>query len=129
MSDDVTPAVAYDLDHRTCLGLLATQRIGRLVIAGDQPAVIPVHFTVTEGSLVVVAATAEDLIVDVDEFVLFEADGVDEQQQAGWSVLMRGRIERRAERGTPVSVAIVELSGRWVRGEHTSPPLDGRAYL
>jgi nitroimidazol reductase NimA-like FMN-containing flavoprotein (pyridoxamine 5'-phosphate oxidase superfamily) len=130
MDDDVTPAVAYDLDDRTCLGLLATQRIGRLVVGdGDRPAVIPVHFSVTEGSLVVLPATGEDLTASIDQFVLFEVDGVDEHRQAGWSVVIRGRVETVSERETYVSVAIVELSGRWVQGEHGAPPVDGRAYL
>ena len=47
MDEEMTPSAAYELDHRTCLSLLATQRIGRLVFDDEPPAVLLVRFGVT----------------------------------------------------------------------------------
>jgi nitroimidazol reductase NimA-like FMN-containing flavoprotein (pyridoxamine 5'-phosphate oxidase superfamily) len=130
MDEDVTPAEAYDLDHRTCLSLLATQRVGRLVFAGEPPTVLIVHFSVTGERLVLTAS--EHLADRADRLVVVEVDGVDARQRAGWSVMVRGKLEVMSEpepdRGE-TCVALVDLTGRWVRGANRTPPLDQRGYL
>jgi nitroimidazol reductase NimA-like FMN-containing flavoprotein (pyridoxamine 5'-phosphate oxidase superfamily) len=130
MDDDVTPAQAYELDHRTCLSLLATQRIGRLVLDDEPPVVLPVRFSVTDERLVLTAG--EELVNWADRLVLFEVDGLDEHQRAGWSVIVHGRLEAVTEADDGERsrcVAIVDLTGRWVRGAIRTPPLDERGYL
>ena len=42
------PAEMFQLDRATCLTLLRTQHVGRLVIGGDEPAVVPVNFTAVD---------------------------------------------------------------------------------
>jgi nitroimidazol reductase NimA-like FMN-containing flavoprotein (pyridoxamine 5'-phosphate oxidase superfamily) len=133
MDEEVTPSQAYELDHRTCLSLLATQRIGRLVFDDEPPAVLVVHFGMA-GERLVLTGGEEQLVNRADRTVVIEVDDVDEHQRTGWSVIVRGRLEVVAEMEPDhgqqrTSVAIVDLTGRWVRGARRIPPLDQRGYL
>jgi hypothetical protein len=133
MDEEVTPSAAYELDHRTCLSLLATQRVGRLVFDDEPLAVVLVRFGVA-GERLVLTGDEEQLASRGDRHVIVEIDGVDEHQRAGWSVIVRGRLEVAAEpepgrekQGT--CIAILDLTGRWVRGASHTPSLDQRGYL
>jgi nitroimidazol reductase NimA-like FMN-containing flavoprotein (pyridoxamine 5'-phosphate oxidase superfamily) len=133
MEEKVTSAQAYELDHRTCLSLLTTRRVGRLVFAGEPPVVLVVRFGVS-GERLVLDDFEEHLADCADRLVLVEVDGVDEHQHAGWSVMVHGKLEVVTElkpvRGERrLYVAIVDLTGRWVRGASDTPPLDQRSYL
>jgi len=123
MTDDLTPAASFDLDQQTCLGLLATQRMGRLVVGGNSPTVLLAEFTVVDGAALLIGAVDVDLTDS--QWVVFEVEGIDEHQHLGWSVILRGPLEGTGER----RMTIVELTGRWVRSARRTPPLDGRAYL
>jgi uncharacterized protein len=133
MDEDVTPSAVYELDHRTCLSLLATQRVGRLVFDDNPPAVVLVRFGVA-GERLVLTSGEEELASRADRLVLVEVDGVDEHQRTGWSVLVRGRLEIVAEPDPDqgeqrTCIAIVGLTGRWVQGASRTPPVDQRGYL
>jgi len=133
MDEEMTPSAAYELDHRTCLSLLATQRVGRLVFDDEPPAVLLVRFGVT-GERLVLTGGEEHLVDRRDRPVLMEVDGVDEHQRAGWSVIVRGRLEVVAELESDreeqtTCIAIVDMTGRWVRSARRMPPLDQRGYL
>jgi hypothetical protein len=133
MDEDVTPSQSYELNHRTCLGLLATQHIGRVVFDDEPPVVVLVRFGLADERLVLTDGE-EQLASFVDRPVIVEVDGVDEHERMGWSVIVRGRLEVVAElepdRGDQrTCIAIVDLTGRWVRGARRTPPLDQRGYL
>jgi hypothetical protein len=50
MSGDVAcPAELFQLDRATCLTLLTTQQIGRLVVDGAERAVVPVNYLLVDG--------------------------------------------------------------------------------
>jgi nitroimidazol reductase NimA-like FMN-containing flavoprotein (pyridoxamine 5'-phosphate oxidase superfamily) len=142
------PAQAYDLDRSTCLALVGSRRVGRLVLGGDEPVVVPVNFTVHEEGLVLRTAHDARAVQRVGTTVVFEVDDVDETHHTGWSVVIRGHLDdatvavaidedlnERLEPWAPgdkdrwLLVRIAEVSGRWVRGRDDRPPLDGRAYL
>jgi nitroimidazol reductase NimA-like FMN-containing flavoprotein (pyridoxamine 5'-phosphate oxidase superfamily) len=142
------PAQAYDLDRSTCLALVGSRRIGRLVLGGDEPVVVPVNFAVRDEALIVRTEHDARAAHGVGSAVVFEVDDVDETRHAGWSVVIRGELddvtgtlsidEELSERLEPwapgpkdrwLLVRIREVSGRWVHGREDRPPLDGRAYL
>jgi nitroimidazol reductase NimA-like FMN-containing flavoprotein (pyridoxamine 5'-phosphate oxidase superfamily) len=133
MNEDVTPSQAYELDHRMCLALLATRRVGRLVFANEPPAVLLVRFGVA-GERLVLSDGEDQLANRADQPVVVEVDGIDECQRTAWSVVVRGQlevaVEREPEQGEQrTCIAIVDLTGRWVQGARRTPPLDQRGYL
>ena len=73
------------------MALLGVQHVGRLIIPGDDPYVIPVNYTAVDG--VVVFRTERRPVIDaiVDRPVVFEVDMFDDRSKSGWSVVVRGR--------------------------------------
>ncbi len=132
MDDEVTPPQAYELDRRTCLSLLATQRMGRVVLDDEPPAVLLVRFGVA-GERLLLTGGEEQLADRADRLVIVEVDGVDEHRRVGWSVIVRGRLEvaglEHDPGGRRTCIAIIDLTGRWVQGASRTPPLDQRGYL
>jgi len=135
------------LDRATCWTLVGRQSVGRVaMLRRRRPMILPVTYVVdgetiiyrtAEGSTLVPFGSAEDMA--------FEIDGVDEERQLGWSVLVVGRatimrdqpeIERKAaglepwapgDRSVFVALRADEVSGRQVvrtRGQRlvTSEP-------
>ena len=128
MDDEVIPATGSVLDQRTCTALLATARVGRLVVAGDTPMVTPVRYSVSEDHVDVVCLDGSVPAGQLGDRVLLEVDGIDREREAGWSVLVHGRLVASPSPGE-LAVTTVALTGRWVRGSHHTPPLDERGYL
>ena len=128
MDDEEIPAAGYELDHRTCLVLLATERVGRLVVGETGPTVTAVRYAVTEDRVVVVGLDGSLPAGQPGDRVVMEADGIDRGREAGWSVVVHGRLVASS---SPDELTITphELTGRWVRGPHRVPPLDERGYL
>ena len=128
MDDEEIPATAFDLDHRTCLVLLATERMGRLVL--DQPnlGVIPVRFALTGERLVLVCLDGAAEAAEAGHHVVLEVDGIEERRQSGWSVMVRGRLAASDQPGH-LDLVILELTGRWVSARRPLPALDGPAHL
>ena len=141
-------AEASDLDRSTCLALVGTRRVGRLVLGGAEPTVVPVNFVVRDEVLVMRTAHDARAVNGVGTVVVFEVDDVDDNHHSGWSVVVRGELADAAgalsidedltehlEPWAPgpkdrwLLVRIAEISGKWVRGRDDRPPLDGRAYL
>jgi len=115
---------SHELDRATCLWLLLTAQVGRLVVL-DPKAVASVQYVVVGDALIVrIGAdsaatgcpTASPVTLDVDAFDVFS--------QVGWSVHVRGEIERiggvdvdaRSEvAGTRLSPWMGHPDGRWFR--------------
>jgi nitroimidazol reductase NimA-like FMN-containing flavoprotein (pyridoxamine 5'-phosphate oxidase superfamily) len=135
------------LDRATCWSLLERQSVGRVaMLRRRRPMILPITYTIdgeiivyrtAEGAALVPFGSAEDMA--------FEIDGIDEERQLGWSVLVVGRatimrdrpeIERLAaglepwapgDRSVFVALRADEVSGRQVvrtRGQRlvTSEP-------
>jgi nitroimidazol reductase NimA-like FMN-containing flavoprotein (pyridoxamine 5'-phosphate oxidase superfamily) len=148
MSDEHRPAELHDLDRGTCLDLLASQKVGRLVLTGGQTTVAPVNFVVAGGAIVIRADARSHGSPPAGTAAAFEIDAFDVSEESGWSVVVRGRLEditdtamddadlqERLRTWAPgpkdrwLRVTIDDVSGRWLRGADRKPPLDGRAYL
>jgi hypothetical protein len=93
-----TPPTAPDrdglevLDRAECLRLLGTATIGRVgVTVGALPVVLPVRFQLQGDAIVFVAAVGTTLEgASRNAVVAFEADDVDPESCAGWSVTGTG---------------------------------------
>jgi hypothetical protein len=130
------PAELVELDRATCLELLATQHVGRLIVDGAEPVVRVVNYTAFEHAIMF----RSDPGPHVDELlgrpVVFEADMVDEQTRSGWSVVVRGvahdesaHLAGFGQSGSSVDpwapgpksrwigISIQDVTGRLVRGE------------
>ena len=82
-------AELFQLDRATCMALLGTQDVGRLVVVEDgEPRVIPVNYAVVEGSIVI--RCDHDRRTSIAGPVVFEVDLLDERTRSGWSVIVRG---------------------------------------
>jgi nitroimidazol reductase NimA-like FMN-containing flavoprotein (pyridoxamine 5'-phosphate oxidase superfamily) len=80
----------FQLDEATCLSLLATQHVGRLVVGGDDPTVVTVNYLLLEG-VITFRTEAGSRADQADRHrVLFEVDMFDDRTRSGWSVLVRG---------------------------------------
>jgi hypothetical protein len=81
------------LTKSECLGLLAAQHLGRIVLVDDRgPIALPVNFVVDRHTVVFRTdeGTKLDVVVGGGASVAFEIDGADEATRTGWSVLVRG---------------------------------------
>jgi nitroimidazol reductase NimA-like FMN-containing flavoprotein (pyridoxamine 5'-phosphate oxidase superfamily) len=145
MAEDLRPAELHELDRAACFVLLASQHVGRLVVAGDEPFVAPLNYVVVD----------ETLIFRSDDGspggrvrgpVVFEADVIDDHERAGWSVVARGTVDDVTDDADLVvrtdlrpwapgpkdrwlRITIEHVTGRYLRGEEQPWPLDGRGYL
>jgi len=76
-----------------CLMLMASVPVGRVAFVREGAAdVLPVNFTVVDGTIVLLTDPASFLasLARSGRLVSFEADDVDESTQLGWSVLCHG---------------------------------------
>ena len=148
MPEELRPAELHDVDRATCFAFLGAQHVGRLVLPGDEPFVAPFNYVVVGDALVLRTEADTHAALGVGQSILFEVDYIDDEYQAGWSVVIRGGLEditdsptvdadlrERLESWAPgprdrwLRVTIDEMTGRWLRGADHTPPLDGRAYL
>ena len=136
------------LDRSTCLVLLSTQAVGRLVFGGPDARVVPLNYVVEDERVIVRTEAGAHAASAVGTTVTFEVDAIDTVHRVGWSVVVRGHLadvterlegdetwnERldpwapgRKDRWLELTIDVVE--GRSVAGVDRRPPLDGRAYL
>lgn len=136
-------AELFQLDRATCLTLLTTQHVGRLVLGGGNPAVMPVNYVVHRGDIVF--RTAPDGLADRSdgERVMFEVDMVDERTQSGWSVLVHGVLRALpdgtatsigvswapGDRDRRMSISLDDVTGRLLRGGVDGSSLRADGYL
>ena len=79
------PAEMFQLDRATCLALLRTQHVGRLVVGGDEAAVVPVNFTAIDEVITFRTQSDGRATRSVPHEVLFEVDMFDTRTRSGWS--------------------------------------------
>ena len=90
MAESSRPAELYQLDRPTCLALLTTQHVGRLIIDAAAPVVRVVNYTIFEETVMFRSDPGPQIDAIVDRPVVFEADMIDDRTRSGWSVVVRG---------------------------------------
>lgn len=100
------------LDRRECLRLLRSVRVGRLVFTEDAlPAVQPVTFRMHDDDVIIRVAGGGKLRAAIENWVVaFQADELDANLEAGWSVTVVGHAAQITDVGEQV-----ELSRPWLR--------------
>ena len=136
MSETSGPAGLYELDRPTCLALLRTQHVGRLIVDGATPVVRVVNYTAFEQTIMFRSDPGPQIDTIIDQPVVFEADMVDERTRSGWSVVVRGIARDESEhlagfglsganvdpwapgpKSRWIGIAIDAVTGRLLRGE------------
>jgi hypothetical protein len=84
-SSELTP-----LDRPTCLALLMTQHVGRLIIDAAEPVIRVVNYTAREHVIIFRSDPGPQIDAIRDRPVTFEADMFDERTRSGWSVVVHG---------------------------------------
>jgi nitroimidazol reductase NimA-like FMN-containing flavoprotein (pyridoxamine 5'-phosphate oxidase superfamily) len=82
------------LPEDACRELLATQRVGRVGVCGQEPAILPVLYALLDGDIVFRTAPGEKLIAAaLHRRVAFEVDSFDLDAREGWSVDVVGEAQ------------------------------------
>ncbi|HET9079778.1 MAG TPA: pyridoxamine 5'-phosphate oxidase family protein [Trebonia sp.] len=113
-----TPAQFTKLSSIECRSLIAPGGVGRIAFSAvSGPVVLPVNFTVVNGSIVV--RTSEGSLIEAhgDERAAFEVDHVDEALHQGWSVLVQGQAHRVLQPGELRHVRETVAAAPWPGGE------------
>jgi hypothetical protein len=97
MSESSRPAGLFELDRPTCLALLATQHVGRLIIDAAEPVIRVVNYTAFEHTIMFRTDPGPHVDDIIGHSVVFEADMVDERTRSGWSVVVRGTARDHSE--------------------------------
>lgn len=81
-----------DMSRRECLELLASRQVGRVIFNDDDgPLALPVNYVLQDEGVVIATSPTTSLARCVPgRAVSFEVDDVDEFNETGWSVLVRG---------------------------------------
>ncbi len=143
MAERSTASEGFQLDHAACIGLLATQDVGRLVVAdGGTPQIVPVNY-VLRGEVIVLRTDGGGRPLPLGQTVVFEVDSVDERTHSAWSVIARGtavEVDPASGDGAGpepwapgskehwLEIAIETVTGRLLRGR-TAPDEDRPGYL
>jgi nitroimidazol reductase NimA-like FMN-containing flavoprotein (pyridoxamine 5'-phosphate oxidase superfamily) len=101
-----------------CRALITPGGVGRIAFSAvSGPVVLPVNFTVVNGSIVV--RTSEGSLIEAhgDERAAFEVDHVDEALRQGWSVLVQGQAHRVLQPGELRHVREAITAVPWPGGE------------
>jgi len=133
MTDPDHPAELFQLDRNTCLTLLTTQCVGRLVLPGDEPTIVVVNYAVDDDLITFRTEAGSRAARAEPRPVLFEVDMVDTRTHSGWSVIVHGQLTPRRPDAPPVeldtwapgdrdqwmSVTVDAIAGRLLRGPVT----------
>jgi uncharacterized protein len=87
-----------EIDYGDCLELLRFGELGRVAVVIDGfPLIVPVNYRLVEGpgAVWIALRTRPGNVVDRDRApVALEVDHVDRVKREGWSVLVRGTLQR-----------------------------------
>jgi hypothetical protein len=135
------------MDRQSCLMLLGTRTVGRVVLSGDEPFIVPVNFIVVDDLVAFRSDPSSHAAHSVGTPVAFEVDSVDIEHDAGWSVVVRGVLQdltdrfdvetdgRRLHPWAPgdksrwLALHLGDVSGRRVEGPLQPLSHDDRGYL
>jgi nitroimidazol reductase NimA-like FMN-containing flavoprotein (pyridoxamine 5'-phosphate oxidase superfamily) len=122
--------------------------VGRLVVPGSDPYVVPVNYVVVGETVVYRSDEGSPLSRLHGQAVVFEVDVLDDREHGGWSVVVRGMIDdvthleqdlrenlAGLEPWAPgpkdrwLRLTVGDVTGRWLRGAEQPPGTDPRGYL
>ena len=148
MTEAARPAELFELDRPTCLALLRTQHVGRLIIDAAAPVVRVVNYTAFEQTVMFRSDPGPQIDAILDRPVVFEADMIDERTHSGWSVVVRGVARdvsdhlggfggsaATVEPWAPgpksrwIGIGVDEVTGRLLRGEVAPTWVHAEGYL
>jgi nitroimidazol reductase NimA-like FMN-containing flavoprotein (pyridoxamine 5'-phosphate oxidase superfamily) len=140
-----------DLEFDTCLRLLRENSIGRIAVVVDgAPIVLPVNYRLVEtnGVTWLAVRTRPGNVLDRPPAVVaLEVDAIDSIRQQGWSVLVRGTLQRvdsdaadfrtrfdsepwlRAGRDAWLVIEPFTITGRQLHAAESEWAFHPRAYL
>jgi uncharacterized protein len=96
------PGGLDDIETAECWRLLATQPVGRLaVIVGHYPLVFPVNYALEGRSIMFRTGAGTKLWATERSNVTFEADDIDLDHKAGWSVMVKGTAHEISVENNP----------------------------
>ena len=82
------------IDRDECIALLAADEVGRLaVVDGARPVIFPVNYVLDGEDIVFRTAPGTKVEQGPRSPACFEIDSFDRAHQAGWSVVVTGRLE------------------------------------
>lgn len=83
-----------DLRVEECFGLLAVKDLGRVAFEHSGPVVLPVHYVLDRGSIIIATSPYGYLGRHLRRReAAFQADAIDERTGAGWTILVRGSAD------------------------------------
>ena len=148
MVEHPSSAEQRSIDDVNCRLLLASQHVGRLVVPGRVPSVVPLNYVAVDEVVYFRTDAGSTAARRHGTVVVFEVDAVDELGHAGWSVVARGRVEDVTDWAATASeldgrlhpwapgpkdrwmrLTVEEITGRWVRGEQEPWAPNERGYL
>jgi nitroimidazol reductase NimA-like FMN-containing flavoprotein (pyridoxamine 5'-phosphate oxidase superfamily) len=141
-----------ELSQEECFRLLSDTKVGRIAFAvNGEPWIFPVNFRVFgEGDdwRLLLSTRPGNSIDRAPHKVAFEVDGVDEQHEGGWSVLIRGTLQHLGhadaehrpagvepatwlarDRASWLAITPVGVTGRRLEGRSAEWPVPDEAYL
>lgn len=140
-----------DLDLETCLELLRENAVGRIaVVVDDAPIVLPVNYRLVESSAatwVAVRTRPGNVLDRTPSLVAIEIDAIDPIHHQGWSVLVRGMLQRvdpdaadfrarfdsepwlASDRDSWLVIEPFAITGRRLHAAESEWPFHPRAYL
>ncbi len=83
-----------DIPRDECLEMLDSRQVGRIAFTDlDGLVVLPVNYSMHDGAVYIATLPSSRLSAHATEgAVAFEVDEVDEFNEVGWSVVVRGRV-------------------------------------
>ncbi|WNV90109.1 pyridoxamine 5'-phosphate oxidase family protein [Umezawaea sp. Da 62-37] len=105
------------LSRQTCLDLLASVAIGRLVFTDHAlPAIQPVAFTLHDEALVIRLPQGSPALAAGDAIVAFEIDNVAHDMREGWTVTVIGHAQEVHDPNRLKNLANLHLPSHGVAG-------------
>jgi len=106
-----------DMPRKECFELLESRQVGRVVfIDPDGPLALPVNYVIQDESVLIATSHTNSLSSHVvDRQVAFEVDEIDEFNETGWSVLVRGK----ATVLTGELAYVVQEPNPWAEGDRS----------
>lgn len=112
--------VLAELTQEQCEAHLAVGGVGRiLMVSGRGPVAVPVNFEFTDRQIIFSTDESKAKRIEIEHFVGFEVDRIDQAMSEGWSVLVTGRGRRITDPEEHRRLASLDLEA-WAGGDrHT----------
>ncbi|WP_322656356.1 helix-turn-helix domain-containing protein [Streptomyces justiciae] len=105
------------LNDTECRRRLGTHGVGRIAVTtADGPTVLPVNYTVVDGTIAFRTAPATAPAEALGRRIAFEVDHIDEVMSRGWSVLVRGQARQAQDPAMVRRLTERAYSAPWAGG-------------